>query len=190
MGKAEYRSAIRSRKLICNALGELMEEKPLDKITVTDVIKRADINRSTFYAHYDNIPDVINQQTRAAYQTIQDAVSQRSVSPDTIPDPYVILKQLQMLLESNLEFYTCIFHSEISTQLIENLRQFFASYMLEQDRVCGITDHDRYAVVVSCASGCVAAMYQDWFLGTLTITLDELTQKAAETTRLLLENML
>ena len=51
MAKAEYRSAIRSRKLINEALADLLTEKPLDKITVTDVVSRADINRGTFYAH-------------------------------------------------------------------------------------------------------------------------------------------
>ncbi len=190
MGKAEYRSAVRSRKLICDALGELMEEKPLDKITVTDVVKRADINRSTFYAHYENVSDVIDQQMKAACQTIRDAVSRRSTEPGETPDPSIILEHLQKLLESNITFYTRILSSEISTKSIESLRQFFASFMLENDRIYQSKEHENYAVVVSCASGCVAAMYQDWFLGKLDITLDELTKKATDATRLLLENMM
>ena len=31
MAKAEYRSAVRSRKLINAALGDLLQEKPLDR---------------------------------------------------------------------------------------------------------------------------------------------------------------
>ena len=38
MAKAEYRSAVRSRKLINDALADMLIEKPLDKITVTDVV--------------------------------------------------------------------------------------------------------------------------------------------------------
>ena len=45
--KKEYRSAIRSRRLIRAALLELLQEKKFEKITVTDIVKRADINRST-----------------------------------------------------------------------------------------------------------------------------------------------
>jgi len=52
MAKAEYRSAVRSRRLIHTALADLLLEKPLDKITVTDVVNRAEINRGTFYLHY------------------------------------------------------------------------------------------------------------------------------------------
>jgi restriction endonuclease len=48
MAKAEYRSSLRSKKLISKALANLLTEKPLDQITVTDVVSRADINRGTF----------------------------------------------------------------------------------------------------------------------------------------------
>lgn len=53
--KAEYKSAVRSRTLIKRAFLELLREKSIDKITVTDIVARADINRGTFYAHYDDI---------------------------------------------------------------------------------------------------------------------------------------
>ena len=43
--KTEYRSAIRSRKLIRQAYVELIKEKDVDKITVMDVVNKADINR-------------------------------------------------------------------------------------------------------------------------------------------------
>lgn len=127
---------------------------------------------------------------KVACQTIREAVSGRPVTPGTTPDPGIVLEQLQVLLESNLEFYKCIFRSEVSAKLLESLRLFFSSYMLENDRVYQSVDRDRYALVVSCAFGCVAAMYQDWFSDRLTITLDELTREATAVTRLLLENMM
>lgn len=40
---------------------ELLEEKPLEKITVTDITKRADVNRGTFYLHYNSVLDVIDE---------------------------------------------------------------------------------------------------------------------------------
>jgi len=57
--KKEYRSAIRSRRLINQAFLELLREKPFEKITVTDIVKRADINRSTFYAHYPDVRGLV-----------------------------------------------------------------------------------------------------------------------------------
>ena len=75
MPKAEYRSALRSRKLINDALADLLQEKPLDKITVTDVVNRAGINRGTFYAHYADIPDVINHLIQNTFSKIREALT-------------------------------------------------------------------------------------------------------------------
>ncbi len=47
----------------------LIKDKDLDKITVSDVIKKAGIVRSTFYNHYENIPALL---TAAEDKTIQD----------------------------------------------------------------------------------------------------------------------
>ncbi|HNB53818.1 MAG TPA: TetR/AcrR family transcriptional regulator, partial [Anaerolineales bacterium] len=59
--KAEYRSSIRSKRLIRQAFVELLKEKDLEKITVTNIITRANINRGTFYAHYQDVRAVIEQ---------------------------------------------------------------------------------------------------------------------------------
>ncbi len=52
-------SSIKTRNIIKKTFAELIhEKKQLDKITVTELVKRAEITRSTFYTHYDNIYDV------------------------------------------------------------------------------------------------------------------------------------
>lgn len=59
--KSEYCSSKRSRILIRNALVKLMGEKDFDKITITDVVKEAGINRGTFYAHYKSTNEVLDK---------------------------------------------------------------------------------------------------------------------------------
>ncbi len=45
---------------IYDAFTRLLKEKEMDKITVSDVIKKAGIVRSTFYNHYENIPALVS----------------------------------------------------------------------------------------------------------------------------------
>lgn len=54
---------------IYDAFFLVLKEKELDKITVSDVIKKAGIVRSTFYNHYENIPDLV---TAIEDKTIND----------------------------------------------------------------------------------------------------------------------
>lgn len=53
------RRSQRTRRLITAALLELMREKRYEAITVQDVLDRAGIGRSTFYAHYFNKDDAL-----------------------------------------------------------------------------------------------------------------------------------
>ncbi|MET8797750.1 TetR/AcrR family transcriptional regulator [Nocardia sp. NPDC004568] len=49
----------KTRHALHRALIELMMERPYDRITVSDVITRADVGRSTFYAHYRDKDDLL-----------------------------------------------------------------------------------------------------------------------------------
>ncbi len=52
-------SSVKTRNLIRKTFAEMLyEKKEIDKISVTELVKRADINRGTFYSHYDDIYSV------------------------------------------------------------------------------------------------------------------------------------
>jgi AcrR family transcriptional regulator len=53
------RRVTRTRSKLGLALRKLMEERPLEKISVRDVIKHAGVSRSAFYAHYDDKVDLL-----------------------------------------------------------------------------------------------------------------------------------
>lgn len=52
-------SSLTTKKAIGFALKELLLEKPLNKITISDISQRCDINRQTFYYHFEDITDLV-----------------------------------------------------------------------------------------------------------------------------------
>ena len=46
------------------ALISLLEEKAFEYITISELCKRARVNRSTFYLHYENMVDLLNETAR------------------------------------------------------------------------------------------------------------------------------
>lgn len=48
-------TALRTKKAICDALKDLLQEKPFSKITVSELIRKCNINRKTFYYHFEDI---------------------------------------------------------------------------------------------------------------------------------------
>jgi AcrR family transcriptional regulator len=57
--KKEDRRSVRSRSLLENALVALMQERRYADITVQDILDRADVGRSTFYAHFRDKEDLL-----------------------------------------------------------------------------------------------------------------------------------
>lgn len=56
--KQPDRRARKTRRLLSDALIQLILEKRYDSITIQDVIDRADVGRSTFYAHFRDKDDL------------------------------------------------------------------------------------------------------------------------------------
>ncbi|WP_411344971.1 TetR/AcrR family transcriptional regulator [Paenibacillus sp. WLX1005] len=54
------RRVLRTREAIWQALLTLAYQKPLHNITVMDITRAADINRATFYAHYQDKQDLLD----------------------------------------------------------------------------------------------------------------------------------
>ena len=48
-----------TKMVLKKALLELMQHKPVNKITVKEICERAELNRATFYAHYSDCFDLL-----------------------------------------------------------------------------------------------------------------------------------
>lgn len=174
MAKAEYRSAIRSRKLINEALADLLQEKPLDKITVTDVVTRADINRGTFYAHYRDIPDVVDHIIQQAFSTIRNAMICHEDATTNIG--HTLLSAIQQILEEDLFFYRKILNSNASVIMQEQLVTVVQEFLLEHKEKFYRGTLEEYQIAIRFCAGGLSNLYRDWLSGKLNCTLSELTQ--------------
>jgi AcrR family transcriptional regulator len=68
--KTDDRRASRTRQALSGALVELIKERHYDEIRVQDVLDRANVGRSTFYAHYRDKEDLF----RSGWERLLDAV--------------------------------------------------------------------------------------------------------------------
>lgn len=49
----------RTKKAIMDVFWQLLEEKPYSKITVQNIVERCQVNRNTFYYHFQDIPTLV-----------------------------------------------------------------------------------------------------------------------------------
>ena len=62
------RRTIYTRNVIKDALLEAMKEKAFEQITVTDVCRRAEVTRATYYLHYQSLNQVLDELLNDALQ--------------------------------------------------------------------------------------------------------------------------
>ena len=76
-----------TRQIILHTLTELMNEKPLSKITVKDIVERCGVNRNTFYYHFRDIPDAVEAMVK---EELNDILKDQK-APESVSDCMEIL---------------------------------------------------------------------------------------------------
>lgn len=71
----------RTRALLHEALGSLIHEKAYDRITIADVLERAQVSRSTFYVHFRDKDDLLASGMRALLVTALSAGGNADADP-------------------------------------------------------------------------------------------------------------
>jgi AcrR family transcriptional regulator len=179
--KAEYRSAIRSRKLIKQAFVELMQEKNIDKITITDVVSKADINRKTFYAHYYGTHAVLEQIENEIISALLEFVDEFQHSK-LIENPLPFLLKIAGFLEQDLEFYRLLFNAQGSITFMNKLKTLFMDKMVSDEKTLAtIKNKDQFLICANFFACGFVGLYQEWFNRKINISLDDLSLIVSQT---------
>ncbi len=79
------RRSLRTRRMVNAAMIELMREKRYSAITVQDLLDRAGIGRSTFYAHYFDKEDVLASVVEQMLESFRRGFAQGEAGQDLVP---------------------------------------------------------------------------------------------------------
>ena len=178
--KKEYRSAIRSRRFIRQAFLELLIEKRFEKITVTDIVNRADINRSTFYAHYTDV--------KALIEEIQYEIVNRSISLiketdflELLNSPIPFLQKLIDIANENRELYTILGKTALSFNQLEKIKVLLVEKAMNLTEIPEeIRSKKKFEIRVNFFVGGIINVYQQYLVGTLDATPEEIIDDIAD----------
>ena len=62
-----------TKTLLTDALLEMLQEQPIHAISIRDLCKKAGINRTTFYLHYETIADLVNETLEQTMRQFQES---------------------------------------------------------------------------------------------------------------------
>lgn len=128
-------SSLKTKQKIKQEFAKLVSEKrELSKITISELTKRIDITRGSFYSHYDNIYDV-------AKEFQNDALKMLDVNINTYTDLSTFFDLITKHLKANDSLYSAIltcdepllFMSRLAKITLEKLNIFLKKYYFDKD---------------------------------------------------------
>ena len=168
----------KTRTAIFNAFSALLSEKPYSKITIQDIIDRANIGRSTFYAHFEAKDSLLEEMCGELFDHIIEGVMNDNTPSDAhtapgVPDP--VFCHLLQHIAANTNHIQDLLTSESSDIFLHffksSLNRLIASYLL-QDRKGSSKVPEEF--LLNHISGSFVEMVQWWVRRKMKETPEEL----------------
>ncbi|WP_280247131.1 TetR/AcrR family transcriptional regulator [Nocardia abscessus] len=135
----------RTRALLHRALIELMVERAYDRITVRDILARADVGRSTFYAHYRDKDDLL---LRSSTDYLRAAMTAAETDDDAA-ELLAPVRTLFQLAADHPDIYRALLGRKSGTVLLRTTRVMVAQILAERLRDRLAMPEDEFATTVT-----------------------------------------
>ena len=174
MQKQEYKNSIVTKKKIASAYLHLLIEQPED-VSVTEIVKKAEINRGTFYLHFDNIKSVEKHIETELAKNFKDLeLDFRQVQIDQTPE--IILNKFNEILLKDIDFYRLFITAASQTNLMDAIKKSLLISISNNFKVMRyVMNYERFKTVVQYIAGGALDVYTDWFKGNINCTIEELS---------------
>jgi AcrR family transcriptional regulator len=120
--KAPDRRVQRTRQLLLEALNGLILEKGYEKITVQDVIDRANVGRSTFYAHFQDKEQLLLSGFEPLRNEFEDFLSGQTFDQES---PWALSLSMFQQVQKQQGGYITLTHVQkyLHGYLLDHLRE-------------------------------------------------------------------
>ena len=143
------------KAMIAQKLGELLEQKNLDKITVRELVETCHISRQTFYYHFHDLMEVVEwNQHKVLEKALQRDFSQgnsKEAIKEIVTDVLSHKELILQLLESRQ-------HDEIVELFLNTVRFQLREILRKKAPVASVAPMDAETMVSFYANGIVGMM--------------------------------
>lgn len=113
----------RTKKLLRQGLTELMAKKSIKKITVRELSELVEINRGTFYLHYKDIYDLVEQIEDELFSEFESILMNYTLD-DLSNRPHLIIADVCRFLDKNRDICGVLLSDNGDINFVQKLRTF------------------------------------------------------------------
>ena len=154
---------VKTRRIIREALLELMSERELTKISISELCVRAGINRKTFYRHYREVGDVITELENDILSEFAEVFRSHNSS---IFDFGAVIRDISAAVDSRREYFLRLLKHNPDLLSKGKIKAALCKMAEVSLKSTGLTEDEKTVAAASefAVSG-VLALYASWFDG-------------------------
>lgn len=174
--KKPYRNFTRSEKAIIRAYVELMQRGGEKRITVTDIVNTADLNRSTFYAHFKTADDVREKIQSDIINDLLGSMNRRDYR-NLLSDPSDSIQYVIDFLKKDEEMYKILLNTPGADKFLKKLKDIvIEQYMSDRTILPHIKDREGFEMNLRLFVGGFVSVIEDWAAGSINVPLERCAQ--------------
>ena len=148
-----------TKRVLRSALLKLMEEKPINNITVKEVCALAEINRATFYGHYKDCFDLLEQIENELIEDYTDSLKYLSGF-----DVTELLEAIFGLIERNMDLCRLLVFDHPDNALIQKMIEATHDKSIEgwRSRLTHATEEDMEMLYTCLSNGLMRVVVEGY----------------------------
>jgi len=167
----------RTYKLLLEALASLIEEQPIEKITVTDICEKAMVHRTTFYKHFEDKYHLL----RYGIEELQNQFNKETLSKDhditLIEHCLAIFNNLLSLLSNNRNLHILVSSSRLENSIASIFFDLVTKDILDKMDTRNNEHKDTpNSFVASFYSGAIISTAKWWFDEGMNIPIEDMLE--------------
>ena len=156
------RRVVKTKKAIKAAFTQLLTEKNINDITISDIAALADINRKTFYNYYAGVYEVVDEIENDIVSRFDAMLTELDFTGNA-SRPYMVFKKLTSVINTDTEFFGYLLsmnaNVSLSTKIVDMLKAKTKAIL---QKYMDVEEHKLDLMLEFMVTG-VVAVYRRWF---------------------------
>ncbi len=181
-GKVDKR-VLKTKNAIFISFKELVEQKDMADISISELTKKAGITRSTFYMYYNSVGDVRDDIENEIIARIDKILTEDEIG-HSLTNPYQLLSTVAEEITKQDQSNKYILSSSSSGRLLDKINdRIVDAYMksLSANPASSGMDIKKAKYVVAFAVAGMTECFKIWFNHKSSLTLEELCMHVSDT---------
>lgn len=175
-----------TKRVLNESLISFLEGKEITKITVTEICNKADVNRSTYYAHYSDPYDQLNQLKAELLGELTEYIVQ--MDTEDIPkeeSQYTVLKSVLDYIDTKKNIFRILLGKSGDHKLQEEILSILGEKAFGEDLTNGRSEEEIKFLLMYASNGCFGIFYH-WLMSDEDISPELAARMMADYSRNLL----